>query len=311
MNPSKFTPQIIYINVPDGILFSPTPNDTALNNILFSSLGILKIPYITHLQMIAAAYVVMSETKQSLPYRNESVSSISKTERTTMNVARDEFVRNILQLITIVFSDGMTEYIFDDQDISKRVSDTKVIRDSDYQTWVNGIDLHLSTVLAADNCTVAFVATDPRRITKDKMNPIVGIIAPSLATSKTRGGRLLRLRKKADAILALSNVESLCNSLVSIIDEFTELHIQAHRLRVDLVEERIKLEPQFQRDTWPSYTLITHLKGTVREVVQNVISRSSEVCDPLDLEYQTLFRLTSLPLASVFDNGDDPNHETK
>lgn len=303
---SKFTPKIIYINIPDNALFPVTPDDRASKDILLGALGKLGMPHIMYTQVIAAANIVMNETKQSLPHGDRSTRPISKTERSAINIARDEFVLGILQSITINFMSGVAKYIFESRDISSQVANASIVRDSDYQTWVNGISRHLGVVLAGDyQRTVAIVATDPRRLTEDRANPVVGIPASGAATPDSRGGRALRLRKKVDAMFTLSDVESLCDDITAITDEFTELRAQADRLRTCLEEKQIKLEPQFQRDTWPSYALITHLKSTVREVVQNVISRGNEVCDPLDLEYQTLFRLTSLPIASVFDNGDE------
>jgi hypothetical protein len=306
MKSSKFTPKIIYINTPDSVLFPVMPDDIVSKGIVLGALCELEIPYIMYTQVIVAANIVMNETKQSLPHGGGSMTLTSKADRNAINIARDKFVSSILQSITIDFSNGVAKYIFDGRDISREVTNVSIIRDLDYQTWVNGINHHLSVILTGDHQhMVAIVATDPRRLTEDRVNPIVGILAPGADTPDSRGGRALRLRKKVDAIFTLSDVESLCGDIASIIDEFTDLRTQADQLRVSIDDRRIKLEPQFQRDTWPSYALIAYLKSTVREIVQDVISRGNEVCDPLDLEYQTLFRLTSLPITSVFDNGDE------
>jgi hypothetical protein len=308
MQKSAFAPSLIYINMPEVILIPKTTAHKNLQAAFMTSLIELNIPHITAQHLIEAIHVVLTATNQTMPYHDVLVGEASKAQKAIVKKAREKFVIEILQSIAIDFSCMPIRYLFEGKDITARVTTKVVLETIEHrQTWMNGISEHLARILETQTVQrpIAFIAADPRRLTADKINPVIGLLIPDHQPFTLQDGRELRLRKRADAIIPLStDIATLKNELTKVITAFTELREQDAQLRNDLNEGRIKLERQFERDTWPGYALMTHVKKEVRSIVQEVIENNTTLCDPLDLEYQTLFRLTSLPISAVFEKGE-------
>lgn len=59
----------------------------------------------------------------------------------------------------------------------------------------------------------------------------------------------------------------------------------------------------FDRKNWPNHPLMTHSKKLVLRAIKSHIG-AEELLDDKDLLYQTLFRLTTIPIEEAFVNGD-------
>lgn len=294
---STFEPSLLYINMPAAA-------DQQLQNACQQALIQLGIPFVTMQHLTAAAHMVCDDRGQTMPYHNISFASASRAQRTAMTTAQERFVHDVLACITIDTAGSHTRYLIDQTDMTDQVESTAATIDkaAHQQTWINGTHAYLADNFAAPMAghPVAFVATDPRRFTDDKVNPVIGLLNPGEDNART-----LRLRRKSDALITLTtDVDKLKQQIAVVVEEFTTLRERAAALRQDIQSGATKLEPQFSRDTWPGFALMTNVKEPVRHIVQQVISEQNILCDPLDLEYQTLFRLTSLPIADVFEQGE-------
>lgn len=304
MKSSPFTPMLVYINVPGSILFPNSPVEVDQRKLLIE--GVMKAGYIfimpTHIT--AAAHFVVTRYNLEMPFADVSLNEVSKSVRARINGERQQFVRDVLGRIKIRTKDKAVEFVVDGLDITSYARDAPLCRPSHYQTWINGIHLRLRELFELQSSaeTIAYIAIDPPRITRDSVNPNIGIMFAQDQSPQT--GRKKRLQRKSDFIIYVETAQSLSQQLKDAVSNFTDLRKRRAALKGGITTGHIKLEDQFTRDTWPSHPLIAHTKQIVRDVVQVVIEEQQAVCDPLDLEYQTLFRLTSLPISSVFEDGD-------
>lgn len=301
---SQFTPSIIYINVPEAVIAQATVTDRSYYGALTTSLGELGIAVLTPHYILAAAYMVMEISGEVIPFSEGGVGQVTKSEWAAIKTRQEEFVRAILAKISIKTSNAKVHYYYDDEDITKYLTPC-LFPDGTYrQTWMNGINEYTSRILSTQkfDCPIAFVTVDPRRMTDDKLTPVIGL--PS-SDSESSTGQEVRLRKKVDTIIPLTaNSKRLAKGIAEVVGYFTELRERDADLRKELANGRIKLEKQFDRDTWPSFDLMNNVKQEVRRIVHEVAKEHDVLCDMLDLEYQTLFRLTSLPIEEVFEGGE-------
>ncbi len=303
---SEFTPPVIHINVPDAVIVQNNTADKKCWQALMTSLSELGIGSITLQQILAAAYVVLEDTKQTMPFSDIKAGQSPKNQSAAINHAREVFARDILSQVSIKAAGSAVHYYFGKEDITSRLKPC-FFSDCEYrQTWINAVNQYLCNVLTSQqfDCPIAFVAVDPRRMTTDKLTPTIGLILGQDESFELLAGQEIRLRKKADAIISLtSNVEHIKQKLGDVIAYFTHLRERDAALRSEFAANAIELEEQFDRDTWPGFALMNNVKHDVRSVVQQVIQEQDALCDVLDLEYQTLFRLTSLPIPEVFEHG--------
>lgn len=305
---SEFTPPVIYVNVPDAVIVQDTAAGKQHHEALMLSLGELDVAVITLQQILAAAYIVIEDSGQTMPFSEVSAGKAPKNQSAAINAAREEFVRTILAKVSIKTSGSAVQYFVNQEDITPRIKPC-FYSDSEYrQTWINGVNRYLSEVLSTQKFDrpIAFVAVDPHRMTEDRLTPFIGLILGKDESFELLTGQEIRLRKKVDTIIPLTtNTEHLTRKLGDTIAYFTHLRERDAALRADLATGAIELEEQFDRDSWPGFALMNSVKHDVRSVVQHVINEQNALCDALDLEYQTLFRLTSLPIAEVFEDGEE------
>lgn len=303
---SQFTPPIIYINAPDAVIVPVTTTDTSYHMSLMASLSELGVAIITLQHILAAAHIVVNDTGRTMPFDELNVSEAPRKQRGAINAAREEFVRSILADISIDTLNAEVHYYFNQEDITQRIVPSSFSGNIHRQTWINGINKYLSDILCTQkfDCPIAFVAVDPRRMTDDKLTPVVGLLVSNDESSLRPTSQEIRLRKKVDATILLpASIEQLTREIAEVISYFTELRAQHASLRTELADGRIKLEKQFDRNNWPTFELMNNVKREVRRIVHEVVGERTVLCDMLDLEYQTLFRLTSLPIEEVFEDG--------
>lgn len=298
-------PSILYVNVPEHIVFPRSISDNERRSVLFEGIRASYPAYITPSEIISVAFVIMQKKNLKMPHDSIDLSSVSKISRRQISKAREVFVDSILQSISITVDDATITYASDGAIIDHTDKYLSKDQSAHYQTWVNGINKYLSSILEciSHNLPIAYIATDPRRLIQDQMNPVVGVLCAQ--TARLTDGRALRLRKKSDIVITLTTSSDLATQLNGIVSKFTDLRHQRSVLQKDIDDGDIKLETQFTRTAWPNNPLVAHIKKDVREVVRQLIEDEKVICDPLDLEYQVLFRLTSIPLAVAFEHGDE------
>ena len=291
----QFAPPIIYINLPD--------TNKSHYRVVVASLHELGIAALTPQHILAAAHVAIEASGDSMPFDELTIGQVSKSEWLAAKARQEEFVRAILAKISIKTSNARVHYYLDHEDITERLVPRSFSNDIHRQTWINAINEYTARILSTHkfDCPVAFVAVDPRRMTEDKLAPVIGLL---LTGNEASVGQEVRLRKKVDAIISFTtNTKQLAEKIAEVVSYFTELRVRDAELRQELAEGRIKLEKQFDRDNWPGFALMNNVKQEVRRIVHEVAREHDVLCDMLDLEYQTLFRLTSLPIEEVFEDG--------
>lgn len=304
MQSSPFAPAIVYVNIPENILFPSSPSEIEQRALLFEGVAIAGYNYIVSADLIAAAHLAIAQHGLDMPFKEAVLTDVSKSLRAQINRERGSFVTEVMNLIEISISGAGAGFAVAGLDMTGQVRDAPLSRPLYYQTWMSGVHVRLNALIGSrpSGETIVYLATDPPRITQDTVNPNVGVIFDRDQQSQISRER--RLRRKSDFIINLETAQSFSEKLTEVVANFTELRKRRSKLANDIGTSRIKLEGQFTRTTWPSHPLVAQTKQAVREVVQTLIQERQVVCDPLDLEYQTLFRLTSLPIAEVFEEGD-------
>lgn len=304
---SEFTPPVIYINVPDAVIVQDTEAAKHYRSVLMQSLDELGIAVVTLQDILSAAYIAIEDAEQTMPFSDINAGQAPKNQNAAINKVREEFVRTVLAKVSIKTSGSTTQYYLNQENITHRIAPC-FFSDSAYrQTWINGVNEYLSNVLNTQKFDrpIAFVAVDPHRMTKDKLTPAIGVILDKDESFRSQDGQEVRLRKKVDTIIPLTtNAAAFKQKINDVVTYFTDLREKSVTLRAEIASGAIELEEQFDRDTWPGFALMNNVKHDVRAVVLEVIKEKNVLCDALDLEYQTLFRLTSLPIAEVFKHGE-------
>lgn len=305
MRHSQYTPSVAYINVSQSLLEGTTEQDKALQQTIFTGLQDAGFICLVSRDVIAAAGVVMDKKCMVMPFADKDAATAPKPEKMRINAAREEFVDKIFGSLVLNIRDSSLRFLLDDVDITSQVYVVPAQDAAHRQVWQKGANKVIGAFLqsASSDKPVAYIATDPLRLTNDLMNPVIGILP---ATDENQDGKELRLRKKTDAIVRVSVGQSCADGIRTVIQKFADLRERRAKLQESIHGNGMKLEPQFVREEWPGHPLVSKLlKTEVRQAVHNIISDRRSICDPLDLEYQALFRLTSLPVSEVFENGDD------
>lgn len=87
-------------------------------------------------------------------------------------------------------------------------------------------------------------------------------------------------------------------------EEDESLKARREELKALLQEGGIKTEPKFRSSNWPTDPLISAIRPTVAEGVNNFAETVTSLFDPQDLKYQTLFRLTTYSPKELFKEGE-------
>lgn len=76
----------------------------------------------------------------------------------------------------------------------------------------------------------------------------------------------------------------------------------------ETLRDRFVILPRFSQINWPEDPLLQILRGSTDEVSERFKQKTNTLFDPLDLKYQTLFRLTTFKYNELF-SGNNPNME--
>lgn len=84
----------------------------------------------------------------------------------------------------------------------------------------------------------------------------------------------------------------------------TMYRVRRNQIRESIANGETKLVPKFDFHDWPVDHMMQSLRSQVTQKSNDFIRENNFVCDAQDLKYQTLFRLTTFPVAQVFEDGD-------
>jgi hypothetical protein len=84
-----------------------------------------------------------------------------------------------------------------------------------------------------------------------------------------------------------------------------QIDVRRQELDRALARREIIAVPKFRLDNWPTDSLMSNTRRQVATVVDAYIARNNLLCDPQDLKYQTMFRLTTYEISDVYVNGSE------
>jgi len=103
-------------------------------------------------------------------------------------------------------------------------------------------------------------------------------------------------------------VESNKKAIYYSLREAINFSIISQR-RIDLIKAvkagQIETVSTFTKENWPKHPIIEHIKQQIIPIVSSFIAENRIICDPLDLEYQALFRITTFDLKDIFVDGNE------
>jgi hypothetical protein len=107
--------------------------------------------------------------------------------------------------------------------------------------------------------------------------------------------------KMADAVV--TDESDVFNRTLALILEHNSLSVLRETLISAISSSEIKIIPTIQKESWIGYPLMKYLKEDIKKIVAIKLAEEPILCDPIDLEYQILFRLTSYEAQEIFENG--------
>lgn len=111
--------------------------------------------------------------------------------------------------------------------------------------------------------------------------------------------------KKTDRIVIYTAGTNIKRLVMQELITHAAFDLRRYQLEQAIHNGEITTIPKFTLDRWPYDPLMRLLRQDVRPFVQEYITSTGAVCDPQDLKYQTLFRLTTFDVAEVFEKGDE------
>ncbi len=113
------------------------------------------------------------------------------------------------------------------------------------------------------------------------------------------------IRRKASKVFLGGNRTSAKFALLREI-VFTEAILEQQKaLKRSIENRKINLEPKFKLSDWPRDPLMTYIRECVARQTGDFLGKTEMLCDPQDLKYQVLFRLTTFPVKSLFHAGQE------
>lgn len=111
-----------------------------------------------------------------------------------------------------------------------------------------------------------------------------------------------RLERGCDKVCQAKRGPSLI--VVKEVISYCRIKAQQELLKEGLNIGNIKVVPAFNKNEWPKYGLMNLIRSQVEKQVGDYLHKHKITCDPLDVQYQVLFRLTSFNIADIFEEGE-------
>lgn len=168
---------------------------------------------------------------------------------------------------------------------------TKILENNIYLSGCRGI---LKAVLDSNNGIIAI--DDHALIYSNAINIAIG--------NEFNSQNAFKGKKYNDKVIDSSNPEI---QVFGILREVTKQvsHVRRReKLQTQIQQGEIKLLPNFKREQWPTHPLMNYLKLVSIPLIEDEVRNAGLICDSQDIRYQTLFRLTTIPVTQIFHEGD-------
>jgi len=148
--------------------------------------------------------------------------------------------------------------------------------------------------LAKQSTSLAFEEYIPGQI------PVNG---PRLLLNSDTSATHPDMRRKADHIITTQQPEGIRFGVLREVVRQTQIEVRRKELAKALEGREVTTVPKFKLDNWPTDALMDSTRAQVAIVVEEYIASQKFLCDPQDLKYQTLFRLTTVDVEDVYTDG--------
>lgn len=258
--------------------------------------------YVLH----SLAYLI-GRDNLTIPYdgqfkRNEELRD-NRTLRRQVGKARKSFYDSLITRLDLSVSDGVitiTEKRPDaDIDITNAVSAeaqkrSELVRDlAGYDSFMGYTTRYFRDFVATNKGLLVFMANS----NPDIKNPTIAV--------NEKGAASGNIDRNAD--LTIPNAGNIYLGALRTIAKHSHLKALQNTLKEGVGNGDVRVVPAFKRSGWIRYGLMDYVKGEVESSVDGFIQENNVICDPLDAQYQVLFRLTSFGVADLFKNGDELN----
>lgn len=126
--------------------------------------------------------------------------------------------------------------------------------------------------------------------------PRLAIVSEDVAVKPT-------IKQKVDTVITYGKSGSILHATKKELITHSAFNMRRQQLEKAIHKGEITIYPKFSLDAWPYDPLMKHLRNQVSPLIQDYILKHSAFCDPLDLKYQTIFRLTTYDIAEIFEDG--------
>ncbi len=253
------------------------------------------------------SYISQQENTQ-FPYSDsassDNVQNLSKQEKTKILTAQTEFLNAFLPRISIVKDEvSHTNRIIIKNDGQENSDITPFI-----EKYLTETDPNVDILFQNKLCLGKAIG-----ILKDHMDTNRGVVA-ILDNSMTRQeGPNIQITTSEEKS---TNNQRQPDKTINADEEATHLEvlkeiarfkkIQKHRIQTqeNIDSGQTRLLEAFTKENWPTHPLMERMKEEAIPIIKEVTENSGILCDQQDIRYQTLFRLTTLPIEQLFENGD-------
>ncbi|GIW57638.1 MAG: hypothetical protein KatS3mg083_583 [Candidatus Dojkabacteria bacterium] len=118
----------------------------------------------------------------------------------------------------------------------------------------------------------------------------------------------VNMKKKADHAITTMKHGAIRFGVLREVVRQGQIERRRRELATALAKGEIIMVPKFRLVNWPKDALMSHAREQVAAAVDEYIQKNNILCDPQDLKYQTLFRLTTYEVSDVFVNGSQLNN---
>lgn len=288
----------------DGDFLASDSND--VHNFIQSMKSLDWAPFSEFYVLHSLAYLI-SRDNLTIPYdgqfkRSEELRD-NLTLRRQVGKARKSFYDDLITRLDLSVSDGsiaITEKLPEgDIDITNAVSveaqkRSELVRDlAGYDSFMGYTTKYFRGFVANNKGLLVFMVNS---------NP--DIKSPTIAVNG-RGTASRNIDRNTD--LTIPNTGNIYLGALRTIAKYSHLRALQNTLKEGVEKGDIQIVPAFKRTSWIHYGLMDYVKGTVEGSVDEFIQERNVLCDPLDAQYQVLFRLTSFGIADLFESGDELN----
>lgn len=212
---------------------------------------------------------------------------------------RGVIAAGLLSRLLMRRSEGNLQFFFKDGD---GLEQELLIEDPDIEANQQG-----SRALKADPSVYGKVLEYAKKFLKENKGYILQEATPQQLVEEglriAVGDVKADMQRKADKTIDAGQTTGIGFGLLREIVSSDVLQSQTTALKMAIESREIQLTPKFVLNNWPRDVLMTRLRQAVAERITAFMRNENFLCDPQDLKYQTLFRLTTFPVESIFKDG--------